>query len=202
MFGTFVPSNQLNATLPPPVMHTCRESRRYAKYEKATLSPSSPKYIWVNFDNDVLCVDFQDFIDRRELKLLRSQICRLRITVDYVTCYDLMYFHVHKWLKDFSSLDELHLFIVDGGMVPWVSVFEDREEGFFPAQNVRYIDSASGLILNGQQLKMSFDWRLFHASSHSSEDNYAGLTPQTLEQALISSLRAGYMKLWQMHQVE
>jgi hypothetical protein len=87
-------------------------------------------------------------------------------------------------------------------MVPWVSVFEDREEGFFPAQNVRYIDSASGLILNGQQLKMSFDWRLFHASSHSSEDNYAGLTPQTLEQALISSLRAGYMKLWQMHQVE
>lgn len=88
---TILPENQLHETLPPPVMHACHESRQYAMYQKVSLSPSSPQHIWANFENDTICVNFQDFINRRGLELHRSQIRRLRMTVDHESCYDIMY---------------------------------------------------------------------------------------------------------------
>jgi hypothetical protein len=193
-----LPENQLHATLPPPIMHACRESRRYAKYQKASLSPSSPQYIWANFENDVVCIDFEDFINNRHgLEEHRSQIRRLRLAVDFDSCYDILFYHAHNFLEDFTSLDELHLFVVAGGMTVWTSVFEDRGTGSFPAEKVRYIDSASGLVLTGQQLVMCLDWNIFHSWEH----GYGGPDYQSLDQAASTSYGSGHMRLWDMHQV-
>jgi hypothetical protein len=83
-------------------------------------------------------------------------------------------------------------------MITWASVFEDQGVGSFPAENVRYIDSTSGLTLTGQELVMCQDWGIFHAW----QDEYGERVHQSLEQAISSSLGTGYMQLWQMHQVK
>lgn len=82
-------------------------------------------------------------------------------------------------------------------MTVWTSVFEDRGMGSFPAEKVRYIDSASGLVLTGQQLMMCLDWNIFHCW----EDRCGGPDFESLNQATSSSQDPGYMRLWEMHQV-
>lgn len=99
MLEMYLPENQRHATLPPPIMHACRESRRYAKYQKASLSPSSPQYIWANFENDVICVAFRDFIDTPGLEKHRSEVRRLRLMVDYDRCYDYFFTKPTNFLR-------------------------------------------------------------------------------------------------------
>lgn len=85
--------------------------------------------------------------------------------------------------------------MVNGGLTTWSSVFEDRGIGGFSAENVRYIDSASGLVLTGQQLVMCGDWRIFH----SWEGGYGQRNPPGMDEDPSSPQDARHVQLWEMN---
>jgi hypothetical protein len=180
----------------PSILHVCRESRQHARYQRAFLYGADIQYIWLNFDVDVVSVSFDDFINDT-LKHFRSQIRRLRVAVDYDSSYDIFCYYAYDLLQDHTRLNELHIFVTDASLHIWLTVFENRNLGSFPAERVRYICPSTGLVFTGQQLIMSEDWQLWH-----SWGNGMGLREdQTVASAIAEMEDGDCMQLREMHQV-
>ncbi|PTB52869.1 hypothetical protein M431DRAFT_557433 [Trichoderma harzianum CBS 226.95] len=64
----------------PPVMHVCRESRQHAPYRRAFTIGSELRYVWVNFETDMICL--QEFY-LKHLESHKLDIQRLRITAKH-----------------------------------------------------------------------------------------------------------------------
>lgn len=144
----------------PPVMQVCRESRKHAPYRRAFTIGSEPRYIWVNFETDNICL--QAFY-LKDLESHKLDIQRLRITAKHGwSSYEAFGNWDIKDLRDFPALQEIHVAIDDSVLV-WAYTFEERYWGECPRENIKFIDNTSGLILNGYQLWAVSDWGTYHS---------------------------------------
>lgn len=141
-------------------MQACRESRRHGSYQRAFTVGSEPRYLWVNFDTDMICVPDGQL---EELEPHQQDIQRLGLLSDgSYESYDDFWHHGCPKLDDFPLLREIHV-VIPGNYLIWSSTFEDRRWGPCPKDNIRFIGQNNGLVLNGYQLSMACDWGMFHA---------------------------------------
>lgn len=133
----------------PPVMQVCRKSRQHTPYCRAFAIGSEPRYVWVNFELDMICL--KDFY-LKDLESHKLDIQRLRITVKHGWS---SYEAFGNWdindLNDFTALQEIHVSI-DNSVLVWAYLFKERYWGECPRENIKFINNTSGLILNGYQL--------------------------------------------------
>ncbi|KAF2966457.1 hypothetical protein GQX73_g7083 [Xylaria multiplex] len=148
----------------PAVLHACRESRLIAPYQKAffTSTPvrggNETKYIWVNFQQDMICLaDYQ----LKRLGPYRADIERLRFSVPTGQNGDFFYSYFfdksHEILRDFSALRELHISVEESFLI-WGSAVCGSGYAKCPRENVRFLDTHTGLLLTGPQLEMAYNW--------------------------------------------
>lgn len=142
-----------------PVLQVCRESRQLAAYQRAFTDGAEPRYTWIDFEADMICIQSVDLL--HELRSHRLDIQRLRLTSDgSQDSYDNFFYWGGKELREFPKLKEIHV-IIDVDMSIWSTIFEGSSWGSCPMENIRFIDSTSGLMLNGYQLSMLADWTMF-----------------------------------------
>ncbi|RFU78378.1 hypothetical protein TARUN_3900 [Trichoderma arundinaceum] len=146
-------------TPPPPVMQVCQESREYGPYRRAFTIGSEARYLWVNFESDMISLGD---INLDDLESHQSDIQRLRFTVGSDESYDAFCYHRSGELGNFPVLKEIHV-LVEEDILIWGSAFEDYGWGFCPEENIRFIDNASGLVLNGYQLLAALDFRVYYS---------------------------------------
>ncbi|OAQ86054.1 hypothetical protein VFPBJ_00094 [Purpureocillium lilacinum] len=51
----------LSPTPAPAVLHACHEARNLGLYERAFVDGEDPRYVWVNFDVDIVSIGHGDF---------------------------------------------------------------------------------------------------------------------------------------------
>jgi hypothetical protein len=105
----------------PAVMQACRESRNNARYQKAFTYGSEPRYIWINFEYDMINCHWDEF-DRYSFRDHRADVRRLRvITTDEASLwlYSLQSEDARRNSrrginnlihKDLPSIQEVHIF--------------------------------------------------------------------------------------------
>ena len=54
-------------TLVPAVTRACWESRKYCSYQKAFIIDLSPRYIWANFDCDIIQMSSRRLVEETRL---------------------------------------------------------------------------------------------------------------------------------------
>ncbi|KAJ8130534.1 hypothetical protein O1611_g3096 [Lasiodiplodia mahajangana] len=159
---------------PPAVMHVCREARQNAPYRKAFLTSAAAetKYIWVNFQNDMICLPDDQV---RSLAPHYADIERLRLTAeaDVEGNSFLDYFkHQSCWiLKPFSALRVLHIAVEDD-FLGWAESFMGEGYANCPSENVRFLDLHTGLLLTGPQLVMAHYWCLQNGGKVENMDDF------------------------------
>lgn len=143
-----------------PVMQVCRESRQHAPYRQAFTIGSEPRYAWVNFEIDMICL--QDFL-LKDLESHQLDIQRLRITArNGWSSHEIFFNWDVNDLRDFPVLKEIHV-TIDNLVLLWAYTFEERYWGECPRENIKFIDNTSGLILNGYQLCAVSNWGTYHS---------------------------------------
>ncbi|KAH6975762.1 hypothetical protein EDB80DRAFT_658676 [Ilyonectria destructans] len=147
-------------TPPPGAVQASQEARQCVPYRKSffttTNNGSEPRYVWVNFETDMIYVD-----DEKPERLAPhlAEIQRLRFTIRTdrdQRMYSYFFYNSDRFMGDFTALQELHM-VIEDSIVLWGTTFEACFYGC-PRENVRFLDPQSGLLLNGPQLEMAYLW--------------------------------------------
>jgi hypothetical protein len=65
----------------PPIVQVCRESRHYARYQRAFTLGSHPRYTWINWEYDMIFCQWENEIPYiRALGQHVSEVQRLHLT--------------------------------------------------------------------------------------------------------------------------
>ena len=140
-----------SSTPVPGAVQTCHEARNLGLYQRAFSSGDEPRYVWVNFEVDMISIGETDYwIINSERLLIR----RLR----FEDKNNEGFFHFHsKELRDFCNFREIHVICKDG-LLAW----QDAWEYLYwpcPRENMRFIDKESGQMVDGYALdKMMDEW--------------------------------------------
>ncbi|KAI0508950.1 hypothetical protein F5B22DRAFT_374812 [Xylaria bambusicola] len=149
---------------PPAVMHACREARQNAPYQKAflTFSNAETKYIWVNFQEDMICLPDNELAP---LAPHYADIERLKLTaeagVETFSFYEYFKDCSSSIFKPFSALNVLHIAVQDC-FLAWADAFQGSGYANCPSQNVRFLELQTGLLLTGSQLVLASEWWLWN----------------------------------------
>ncbi|KID59421.1 hypothetical protein MAN_10726, partial [Metarhizium hybridum] len=135
----------------PATLHTCRESRRQSPYEKLFYSQETePRYVWVNFDLDMLDVGeaFFEYLEHHG-----SRVRRLKFEAQN---FDECWFHFDsKKLVWFTNLVECHVVSGDG-LGAWWGAWED----FYwscKREDLIFIDKETGQRMNSYEVDEMMD---------------------------------------------
>jgi hypothetical protein len=137
----------------PAVLQVCYESRIHAPYQKAFALGNTPRYVWANFELDMISIGETWFaeIQGRDARLIR----RLRFERDN----DEWFFHFEskEMLDVMAWLEEVHVVCKDS---PWAWCVEWEWLGWpCPRENLRFIDKETGAALTGEELeRMWAEW--------------------------------------------
>lgn len=153
----------------PAVLHTCRESRRWAPYVRAFRNVvcnggKSDRYIWVNFDLDtVRLVDDAIYLEKlgdADNATIRSMILHFDETCEFL---DL----ITDPLENTKSLKSLQIHVACGSLGSWfweVRWFEARFNRWFGGRNdgwvcpeIRVTDLESGFEVNRENHRIHCD---------------------------------------------
>lgn len=113
---------------------------------------SEVRYIWVDFEQDVACVE-DDNLDR--LRLTISTGDRGGLVVEAFVRYS------NDIMESFTALRELHLAIAES-FLDWGSTWPGPGYGGCPYENTRFFDLHTALLLSGPQLDMVYNWSWKH----------------------------------------
>lgn len=135
-----------SSTQVPAVTRACRESREHCSYKKAFVVDTCPRYIWANFDSDVIQMNSWlmdelaggNSIEKREIR-------HLRIDIHEPAWYQPKeFYHNHSSkIRNFPNLNRFDL-LVNDGICSWTSFFEDMYWGACPRENGRIVDAKTG----------------------------------------------------------
>ncbi|OBT94716.1 hypothetical protein VE01_06268 [Pseudogymnoascus verrucosus] len=157
-------------TAVPAVTRACSESREHCSYRKAFIINSSPRYIWANFDCDVIQMRSRLLADKNILE--RDEVRHLRIELVNEQGLDESEFfyhnHVHK-LPDFPKLESFNLLVSDGLWPQWTDFIKETYWGACPRRNVRIVDRRTGEWIDEETSGAYHDYR---DSNGGKNDNY------------------------------
>lgn len=142
-------------------MQICRESRAHAPYIRAFISGPDERYIWINFEVDMICIPDHRLLDPI-LQPHCQDIQRLRLIVGSHESYDYVTYWDPKYIDGFTHLREVHV-VVEEVMLLWPSAYLEIYWGVCPKENIRFIDPISGIMLNDEQLSMAHDWHKYYS---------------------------------------
>ncbi|KAL5326331.1 hypothetical protein ACEPPN_004015 [Leptodophora sp. 'Broadleaf-Isolate-01'] len=144
-------------TPPPAVTRASRESRELCSYQKSFVSLSGSRYIWANFDHDVIHILSEMLWGHMGLPI--NDIKHLRIELLDVTDYEEedWWNHHIKTFDDFSKLARVDLLVVKD-LLYFTQYIGDGYFGSCPKSNVRIISRATGEWLDQETLGTYQDW--------------------------------------------
>ncbi|GIJ85162.1 hypothetical protein Asppvi_004018 [Aspergillus pseudoviridinutans] len=156
-----------SSTPVPAVLQACHEARNLRLYQQAFIFPSAVerRYVWVNFDIDMISIGDTDFdtMDPAEQLLIR------RLTIQRKN-----EFFLFESYHLFSNLAEMHI-ICEDGLMAWQEAWE-AVPWPCPKKNLRFIDKETGQIAVGEDLdSMVAEWKEHYTTSSNSP------SPQTTE---------------------
>ncbi|OBT65597.1 hypothetical protein VE03_05519 [Pseudogymnoascus sp. 23342-1-I1] len=129
----------------PAVTRACRESREHCSYQEAFIFESSSRYIWANFDYDVIqmrseLLSEENFPERDVVRHLRIELMNEQGLDETDSFYDN---DVYK-LRDFPKLESFSLLVADGLAPQWTDFIKEMSWGACPRGNVRIVDGTTG----------------------------------------------------------
>ncbi|GFF32224.1 hypothetical protein IFM58399_03143 [Aspergillus lentulus] len=129
----------------PAVLQVCHEARNLRLYQQAfSFSTVEPRYVWVNFDIDMISIGNAcfDAIEPAEQLLIRRLTIQRQNTA--------FFFFESQELETFSNLEEMHI-ICEDGLVAWRDAWEHISWPC-PKTILRFVDEATGQIAVGEDL--------------------------------------------------
>ncbi|PHH90080.1 hypothetical protein CDD83_4588 [Cordyceps sp. RAO-2017] len=145
-------SRLLSSTPVPAMLQACREARNQGLYQRAFSHVTEPRYVWVNFEMDMISIGRSEFdFFKPEGHLIR----RLKFEREMNESF----FHFRsEGLLHFQNVVEMHVVCLDG-LQNWHEAWSDfywscrREKLWF-------IDKETGQMLNSYELDKREDERL------------------------------------------
>ncbi|KAM5358271.1 hypothetical protein ACJZ2D_015429 [Fusarium nematophilum] len=135
----------MSSTPMPGTLQACQEARNLGLYRRAFTYGDKPRYIWVNFEMDMISIgdtDLRDIVDEQ------LDIRRLRFEREN----NEWFFHFEsKELEEFANLVEVHVICL-AGFFDWLEAWECVEWSC-PKENVRFIEKKSGQMVDGYELE-------------------------------------------------
>ncbi|GFF49952.1 hypothetical protein IFM51744_07212 [Aspergillus udagawae] len=126
-----------SSTPVPAVLQACHEARNLRLYQQAFIFSSAVerRYVWVNFDIDMISIGDTDFdiLEPAEQLLIRQLTIQRKNTFFIFESYEL-----------FSNLEEMHI-ICEDGLMAWQDAWENLPWPC-PKKNLRFIDKETGQI--------------------------------------------------------
>ncbi|KAF4211477.1 hypothetical protein CNMCM8980_002015 [Aspergillus fumigatiaffinis] len=138
----------LYATSPTPVpavLQACHEARNLRLSQQAfNFSTVEPRYVWVNFDIDMISIGdaYFDAIEPAEQLLIRRLTIQRKNTA--------FFFFESQELETFSNLEEMHI-ICEDGLMAWQDAWENIPWPC-PKGILRFVDKETGQIAVGEDL--------------------------------------------------
>lgn len=119
----------------PAALHTCREARNAIarKYERAFTGGTEPRYVWVNFDTDIISIGHCSYT------WMESEAPRIRWLKIAREMSEHYFYHELLELKPFSNIEEL--IVVRHNVERSWSCFEHDFYWPCPTDGVWYIDA-------------------------------------------------------------
>ncbi|KAL7944149.1 hypothetical protein V8C42DRAFT_327835 [Trichoderma barbatum] len=147
----------------PAVTQVCHESRQHAPYQRAYTNGYEPRYIWINFETDMICVS--DAADMYKLEHHEQDIQRLRFSIDNEWTFDWFFYWGHKGIDKFTNLKELHVSVDRKTTAFGVVTMGDTVENCWGRYSdiVKFIDAGSGFMMTSDQIWATRDWHIYYA---------------------------------------
>ncbi|OPB46288.1 hypothetical protein A0O28_0064090 [Trichoderma guizhouense] len=194
------PGLQYMATSTPcaAVVQVCRESRRHAPYRRAFTTGAEPRYIWVNFESDMICND--DNHDLLNIEPYQQDIQRLRLYIDDELAYDYITVYGDEEFKKFTNIEEIHIAVdlqFAGFSIEFLAstvnkCFNGNDD------KVKFLDVGSGYMMDANQLRIFSDWKNYH-----SFDTHGRANVDTFEGAIrFMRLLGNVLTLSEMHALD
>lgn len=133
----------------PAVMQACHESRNLGLYERGLTVRDEPRYIWVNFDIDLISIGKAWF---HKLGGYRRIVRRLKFQAEDSS--DFFHSISPEW-KEFTNLNEMYV-VCEDGVLSWQDAWEYLTWPC-PRDHVRFIDMKSGEMVDGYTLDKRMD---------------------------------------------
>jgi hypothetical protein len=133
----------------PAVTQACQESRKYCSYQKAFVMDQSPRYIWVDFESDIIQMNCEIM---SRLVLEKNRVKHLRIALSHELGWDLSEFFFHDYsykIRDFPQLKSCDVLVNDGPYY-WGNFIKETDWGACQQSNVRIIDAKTGEWINAE----------------------------------------------------
>lgn len=137
-----------SSTPMPGVLQACREVRNLGLYQRAFSSGDEPRYVWVNFETDMISIGDTDLEIIDDPPLIR------RLRFERQNTEGWFHFESNE-LRKFPNLTEIHVICVEG-----VMGWQDAWEYIYwscPRENIRFIDKESGETVDGYMLDKMMD---------------------------------------------
>ncbi|KAL5353861.1 hypothetical protein ACLOAV_001905 [Pseudogymnoascus australis] len=132
-------------TLVPAITRACRESREHCSYQKAFIIESFSRYIWANYDHDV--IQMRSGLLSKENILERDKVRHLRIELineQGLDESDSFYYNDVRRLPDFPKLESFSLLVGDRLSPQWTDFIKETYWGACPRGNVQIVDGETG----------------------------------------------------------
>lgn len=153
----------------PVITRACRESRKYNSYRKAFIISPSPRYIWANFDSDV--IQMSSWLLAEEI-MERNEIMHLRIELVNEHGWDGSDFFYHDYchkLREFAKLENVQVLVKAGELPQWTAFIKETYWGACPSRNVKMVDAETGMWINEET---SGAYQDYIDSNGGKNDNY------------------------------
>lgn len=134
----------VSSTPVPAILQSCREARNQGLYQQAFQEGKLPRYVWVNFNVDIISIGHTDFHHLEPERLLIR-----RIKFERENNETFLYF-TRKDLERFNNLEEIHV-VCEDGLLMWQEACE-MVHWPCPEDMVRFIDKESGQQVNGWEI--------------------------------------------------
>lgn len=134
----------ISSTPLPAILQTCREARNQGLYQQAFQEGTSPRYIWVNFNVDIISIGHTEFHHLEPERLLIR-----RIKFERENNETFLYF-TRLDLERFNNLKEIQI-ICEDGLLMWQEAWE-MAQWPCPREMVRFIDKETGQEVSGWEI--------------------------------------------------
>ncbi|ORY17403.1 hypothetical protein BCR34DRAFT_610876 [Clohesyomyces aquaticus] len=130
----------------PAVTRASFESREHCSYRKAFIIDLSTRYIWVNYDHDIIQMRYRLLKNENDNPVWREDIRHLRIDLVDEQGFDeteMFYYHYAYVIYNIARLESFDI-LVGNGLAQWTDFIKESSWRAFFRKNVRIVDRKTG----------------------------------------------------------